>query len=155
MNGNLLDQSALRWTHYSEDNAGDKPISYWGSILDIDASGHISVLYRWDPHCYCHFHRHLCSATSIVLSGELHVSTYELDELTATTIRTAGDYAKKPPGDIHMEQGGPDGALVLFELYAPDGQLTDQLDQAGNILRTLTTDHLRHAWKKQNNPIVA
>ena len=145
MNGNLLDHRALHWTHYSDDSTADMPISYWGTILDIDTSGHISVLYRWDPHCYCHFHRHLCSTTSIVLSGELHVSTYEGHELTAKTVRTTGDYAKKPPGDIHMEQGGADGALVLFELYAPDGQLTDQLDQEGNILRTLTTDHLRHA----------
>ena len=48
-----------------------------------------------------------------------------------TTIRRVGDYAKKPPGDMHMEQGGPDGALVLFELYAPDGQLTEQLDKKG------------------------
>jgi hypothetical protein len=77
------------------------------------------------------------------------------DELTATTVRTTGDYAKKPPGDIHMEQGGANGALVLFELYAPDGQLTDQLDQEGNILRTLTTDHLRHALLKQNTSAAA
>ena len=54
-----------------------------------------------------------------------------------------------------MEQGGTDGALVLFELYAPDGQLTDQLDQEGNILRTLTTDHLRHALLKQNESAAA
>jgi hypothetical protein len=54
-----------------------------------------------------------------------------------------------------MEQGGANGALVLFELYAPDGQLTDQLDQEGNILRTLTTDHLRHALLKQNTSAAA
>jgi hypothetical protein len=39
--------------------------------------------------------------------------------------------------------------LVLFELYAPDGQLTEQLDQDGNAVRTLTTDQLRHAFAKQ------
>jgi hypothetical protein len=54
-----------------------------------------------------------------------------------------------------MEQGGADGALVLFELYAPDGQLTEQLDQEGNILRTLKTDHLRHALLKQNESAAA
>jgi hypothetical protein len=48
-----------------------------------------------------------------------------------------------------MEQGGPEGALVLFELYAPDGQLTEQLDPQGNILRTLTTEQLRYALQKQ------
>ena len=65
-----------------------------------------------------------------MLDGELHVKTYENGELTDTAVRHAGDYAKKPAGDVHMEQGGPDGALVLFELYAPDGQLTEQLDPA-------------------------
>jgi len=38
---------------------------------------------------------------------------------------------------------------VLFELFAPDGQLTEQLDKDGNILRTLTTDQLRHFFNKQ------
>ena len=86
---------------------------------------------------------------SLVLDGELHVKTFENGELVDTTIRRVGDYAKKLPGDMHMEQGGPDGALVLFELYAPDGQLTEQLDKKGNTLRTLTTDQLRRFFKKQ------
>jgi hypothetical protein len=77
------------------------------------------------------------------------VKTFENGELVDTIVRRVGDYAKKPPGDVHMEQGGPDGALVLFELYAPDGQLTEQLDQNGNTLRTLTTDQLRHFFNKQ------
>jgi len=62
------------------------------------------------------------------------VKTIENGEVVDTAIRRVGDYTKKPPGDVHMEQGGPDGALVLFELYAPDGQLTEQLDQDGNTL---------------------
>ena len=145
----LLDPSSLMWHHYREDADYPYPVSYWGTILDIDDAGHVSAVYRWDPGSFCHFHRHLCAVTSIVLQGELHVKTYEDGELVSTKIRRAGDYAKKPSGDVHMEQGGPDGALVLFELYAPEGQLTEQLDVDGNTLRTLTTDHLRHAFTKQ------
>jgi quercetin dioxygenase-like cupin family protein len=145
----LLDQTSLTWHHYREDPDYPYPVSYWGTILDMDDAGHISVVYRWDPGSFCHFHRHLCAATSLVLQGELHVKTYEDGELVSTKIRRAGDYAKKPSGDVHMEQGGPNGALVLFELYAPDGQLTEQLDQDGNAVRTLTTDQLRHAFAKQ------
>ena len=37
-----------------------------------------------------------------------------------------------PEGDIHMERGGPEGATVIFNLYAPDGRLTDMLDEQGN-----------------------
>jgi hypothetical protein len=149
MNENLLRQENLTWAHYSEDADYPFPVSYWGTILDIDDAGHLSVLYRWDPEHFCHFHRHLCATTSLVLEGELHVKTFENGELVDTIVRRVGDYAKKPPGDVHMEQGGPDGALVLFELYAPDGQLTEQLDQNGNTLRTLTTDQLRHFFNKQ------
>jgi quercetin dioxygenase-like cupin family protein len=146
---NLLDQNHLTWHHYQEGNDFPYPVSYWGTILDIDSDGHVSVLYRWDPGSFCHFHRHLCHTTSLVLEGELHVKTYEDGKLVNTAIRSSGDYAKKPPGDVHMEQGGQNGALVLFELFAPDGQLTEQLDAEGNILRTLTTDQLRHAFNKQ------
>ena len=77
------------------------------------------------------------------------MKTIENGEVVDTTIRRVGDYARKPPGDVQMEQGGPDGALVLFELYAPDGQLTEQLEQNGNTLRTLTADDLRNFFNKQ------
>ena len=49
------------------------------------------------------------------------MSTYEQGALVDTGIRKPWDCAKKPPGDVHMEQGGPEGALVLFERCAPDG----------------------------------
>ena len=152
---NLFENSSLFWTHYHEESDYPYPASYWGTTLDIDTSGHVSVLYRWDPGSYCHFHRHLCQTTSLVLEGEFHVTTYENGEVVDTAIRKPGDYAKKPPGDVHMEKGGPEGALVLFELYAPDGQLTQQLDAQGNVLRTLTTDQLRAWLSKQSQQAVA
>ena len=76
------------------------------------------------------------------------MKTFENGELGDTTIRRVGDYAKKPPGDVHMEQGGPDGALVVFELCAPDGLLTEQLEKKGNTVRTLTTGQLRGFFRK-------
>jgi hypothetical protein len=54
-----------------------------------------------------------------------------------------------------MEQGGAEGALVLFELYAPDGQLTEQLYPDGSIKRTLTTDDLRKMMAKQQRSAAA
>ena len=149
MKENLLQQDKLIWKHYSEDENHPFPVSHWGSILDIDDVGHVSALYRWDLGQFCHSHRHVCATTSNVLEGELHVKTIENGEMVGTTLKRVGDDAKKPPGDMHMEQGGADGALVLFELYAPDGQLTEQQDQDGNTLRTLTTVDLRRFFNKQ------
>ncbi len=50
---------------------------------------------------------------------------------------------------MHLEKGGTDGALVLFELYAPEGQLTELLNKKGSTLRTLTSRQLRRFLKKQ------
>jgi len=152
---NLLAHDDLSWAHYHEADDYPYAVSYWGNILDIDDAGHLSVLYRWDAHSYCHFHRHLCTTTSVVLEGELHVSTFENGEPVNSTVRRRGHYAKMPPGDVHMEQGGPEGALVLFELYAPDGRLTDQLYPDGSIKRTLTTDDLRKMMARQQQLVAA
>ena len=46
MKENLLQQDKLIWKHYSEDDHHPFPVSYWGSILDIDHAGHVSALYR-------------------------------------------------------------------------------------------------------------
>ena len=62
----------------------------------------------------------------------------------------SGDYAKKPPGDVHIEQGGPDGALAPHKLLAPDGKLTEKLEKKGNTLRALTPGQLRRFFKKNS-----
>jgi len=85
----------------------------------------------------------------------LHIQTFENREPVKSGIRRVGDYAKKPPNDVHMELGGPEGALVLFELYAPDGQLTEQLDPDGKVLRTLTTQDLQRALARQQTQAAA
>ena len=66
------------------------------------------------------------------------MKTFENGELVDTTIRRVGDYDKKPPGEMHIEKGGTDGAMVLFEPSAPEGQLTELLNKKGSTLHTLT-----------------
>jgi hypothetical protein len=70
-----------------------------------------------------------------VLAGELHVMTMDAQtgETLETKIRKAGDYAHKEPGDVHMERGGPEGALVLFNLQAIDNSLAETLAKDGTV----------------------
>ena len=58
------------------------------------------------------------------------------------TIRYAGDYASKEPGDVHMECGGPEGALVLFSLFTTDGVLAETLASDGTVIGTSTLDQI-------------
>lgn len=139
---NLYDNDALRWKHYTGNDKFDYPIDYWSALLNARTDGHVDLLYRWEPNSYCHFHRHSAHTTSLVLEGELHVIDVdpETGEELSSRVRTAGDYAHKTPGDVHMERGGPEGALVLFSLYAPDGLLAESLARDGSVLSQSTME---------------
>lgn len=137
---NLLDNETLGWQVYGPDNRFSYPIGYSGALLGYDGQGHIDLVYCWEPGKYCHFHKHLCEVRSTVLQGSLEVVTFENGEAVSTVIRQTGSYSQMPEGDVHMERGGPEGATVLFNLYAPHGQLTEMLDEAGNTLKTLTIE---------------
>lgn len=80
----------------------------------------------------------------MVLEGELHVIDIDLTtgEELGTRVRKPGDYACKEPGDVHIERGGPEGALVLFSLYSDDGDLAETLAQDGSIIGVSKLKHV-------------
>lgn len=132
---NLFDNEDLKWRRFVGDDSVDYPIDYEAALLSIRDDGHVDLLYRWAPNSYCDFHRHTAATTSTVLAGELHVMTMDpqTGETLETKIRKAGDYAHKEPGDVHMERGGPEGALVLFNLQAIDNSLAETLAKDGTV----------------------
>ena len=136
----LYDDKNLEWMHLVGDETFDYPIDYWAAVIDVRDDGHIDMLFRWEPNAYCHFHRHLVPTTTTILKGEHHL----VDIVDAVEgehrIRPAGDYSHRPAGEVHMEYGGPEGSLVLFNLYAPDGRLFEILDRDGNVLQLVTTE---------------
>ena len=141
---NLFENENLNWKRFQGGEEFDYPIDYASALLNANIDGHVDILYRWEPNCYCHFHRHTAEVSSLILDGELHVIDIDLDSRKeiGSRVRSKGDYAHKEPGDIHMEKGGPNGALVLFNLYAPDGLLAESLNMDGSIIRKATVDQL-------------
>ena len=133
---NLFKNEDLKWRRFVGDENFDYPIDYEAALLSIRDDGRVDFLYRWAPNSYCHFHRHTADTTSVVLAGELHV--VEIDPNTgeelSTKIRRVGDYADKEPGDVHMERGGPEGALVLFKLKAVNNSLAESLAKDGTVI---------------------
>ena len=133
---NLLNHDDLRWKHFVGEAQFDHPISYWGAVLDAREDGHVDLLYRWDPDSACHLHRHTAAISSLVLEGELTVIDIDLEtgKEAGRVVKPAGTWVHKAPGDVHVEIGGPEGALVLFNLYAPDGSLVEGLAKDGRVL---------------------
>ena len=141
---NLFDDDQLSWKRFTGGDEFDYPIDYSAALLNAREDGHVELLYRWAPNSYCHFHRHSAATTSIVLEGALHVIDVDIDtgKEISRRVREAGDFAHKAPGDVHMECGGPDGALVLFSLYAPDGLLAESLAKDGSLMSQSKMSHI-------------
>ncbi len=146
---NLFENDNLRWKHFTGSDRFDYPIDFYSALLSVRPEGHIELLYWWEPNSYCHFHRHTANTTSLVLKGELHVIDVDLKtgKELGIKIRPVGDFASKEPGDVHMERGGSEGALVFFSLFTEDGSLAETLSQDGRVLSTSSIDPIlqRHA----------
>ena len=122
----------------------DYPIDYDIAVMGHDRErGRLDLIIRWAPGAYCHFHRHVASTTTLVLEGEHHVIDVDDEGHEGSTdVRPAGTYRISPGGDQHMEQGGPEGSLVLFSMYEPTGRMFDVLDADRNVIATATIDSL-------------
>ena len=143
---NLLNNENLKWRRYTEGDAFDYPIDYADAVLDVREDGRLEILVKWEPNCYCHFHRHTAETSSLVLEGELVVTDIDIEtgKDIGQRVRGAGDFVHKQPGDVHMEQGGANGALVLFNIYAPseEGKLVESLEEDGSVISTSTIEKI-------------
>ena len=143
---NLLNNENLKWRRYTEGDAFDYPIDYSDTVHDVREDGRLEILVKWEPNCYCHFHRHTAETSSLVLEGELLVTDIDIEtgKEIGQRVRVAGDFVHKQPGDVHMEQGGANGALVLFNIYAPseEGKLAESLDKDGCVISTSTIEKI-------------
>ncbi|MGB1882752.1 MAG: hypothetical protein ACPHUF_02515 [Gammaproteobacteria bacterium] len=139
----IYEADQVEWKHLLGDETFDYPIDYWYAILSARDDGHIDMLFKWEPNAYCHFHRHSVDTTTTVLQGEHHVVEMKDGVELEHRIRLAGDYSHKPAGDLHMEYAGDEGSLVLFNMYAPDGQLFEIMDRDENVLMAVTIDDFK------------
>ncbi len=139
---------AIQWQRVLGSPKFDYPIDYWVAILGAQPEiGRIDFLSKWEPNAYCHYHRHLGPMSVLVLEGEHHIIETSATE-TVHKIRQPGFFARSAGGDVHMEHGGPQGAVVLFSCQAQDGgELFEVLDKQGRVLVTATIQSFLDAQK--------
>jgi hypothetical protein len=143
----IVNADQLSWKRVVDTSNAKEHIDYSGALLGSRPDGTIDILYRWEPNAFCHFHRHLCATTSLVISGELNVITYEDNEVINSRVRRPGDYAHNEGPDVHREFAGPEGAIVLFHLKTDDGRLVEQLNEDGSVARVLTQEQVERNWQ--------
>ena len=135
---NLFKEEELDWKHYQGGEDFDYHIDYSDAVLDAREDGRLEILVKWEPNSYCHLHKHTADTSSVVLKGELHVCDFDIKtgELTNKRVRKVGDFVHKESGDIHMERGGPEGALVFFMIYDSSGKgnLAESITKSGKVI---------------------
>ncbi|MBT5895344.1 MAG: hypothetical protein HOH61_05535 [Rhodospirillaceae bacterium] len=137
-----FDTSQVEWTHFQGSPRFDYHIDYAVAVLAAQPElGALDLLVKWAPDAYCHFHRHLAATTTLVLEGEQYIYETGTNGETIHKMCKAGDYARSPGGDVHMEKAGPDGLLVLFAMQSPDGRLFETMDSDQNVLATATIEN--------------
>ncbi len=138
-----FDTSHVEWTRLEGGPEFDYPIDYQLAVLGAQPEvGRLDLLVKWAPNAYCHFHRHCAATTTLVLQGEQHIHEIGDDGETIHKVRKAGTYARSPGGDVHMESGGPEGAIVFFAMQSPTGEVFDLLDADRNILVKSTIEEM-------------
>ncbi len=138
-----FDTSHIEWSHLEGGSEFDYRIDYWVAVMGADPkTGTMDLLVKWAPDSYCHFHRHCAETTTLVLEGEQHIIETRDDGEIIHKVRKAGTYAHSPGGDVHMEHGGPDGALVFFAMRSVDGHIFDLLDDDRNIIASSTVQEM-------------
>lgn len=135
-----LHAGKIKWIRLEDKSNPEYPIDYSIAVLDSRPDeGEIDVLMKWEPNCFCHFHKHIATTTTLVISGEHHVIE-EMEGTVKRTVRGPGSFARKAPGDVHKEHAGASGSLVFFSMKSPDGKLFEVLDEQENFLRTSTIE---------------
>lgn len=118
------------------------------TLCDIDEERQIvDLLVRFAPNKTVTMHNHLAQTNMFIVQGELRM--YEPDG-SIRERRPAGHYYRGRTHDAHSEGGGPDGAVVLYSMRC-DGEnnVLEIMDDAQNVLATLTMDDVRAAWAAQ------
>ena len=138
-----FDLSNVNWSHMEGGPEFDYPIEFDVAVLGANPDhGSLDLVVRFAPNSHCHYHRHVAATRTLVLQGEHHVFDVEPSGEIVHKIKPAGTYGQSPPGEIHSERGGPDGAIMLFNLHSPTGELFETLDTDHNVLATSTIESM-------------
>jgi quercetin dioxygenase-like cupin family protein len=135
MDTKALDLGDLTWIAERDDSTPARPVASKTAIVGGNVeTGRLDFFTRWEPDCYCSFHRHLADTVSVVMEGELWVE--DLDG--SRKVRPSGHYAATPAGRLHWEQAGPAGATVFYSVQSEDGRAFEVTDLDGNAIGLVT-----------------
>ncbi len=110
-------------------------------VFDVDLERQIAdAVFRFPADDTVALHRHVSQTNMLILGGELIIYN---DDGSVRDHRKAGNYYVGSRDDVHIEGGGPEGAVVLYSVRGHgDPNVIELLDKSGAILGALTFDDI-------------
>lgn len=119
-------------------------------VLDVDHGRQlVDMLMRFEPMAKCIPHRHVGPTRTLVIDGEHRIIEPDATAATITACRPAGTFSTNNGNEVHIEGGGPDGAVILLSMTAVDGVVYELMDAGLNITRVITLADFERGLKKQ------
>jgi hypothetical protein len=103
---------------------------------------------KFPPNQQIFLHRHLALTNTLVVQGEHRL--YEPDG-ALKEVRPVGSYTSSPPGEPHREGAGDEGGVVFYSVRGKEGVLFEVLDDALNVVGTLSLEDFVGAFKEQKS----
>jgi hypothetical protein len=154
---NYYDPASAFWLKVSVPDFKDYKISYEYSILGHSvADNRLDMLLRFSGDGgHCLLHRHVATTTTLILSGEQHLSEFRLGRKNKSVVRKAGEYALSGADSApHLERGGPEGATIFMSLHAPDGVLFQYMDLNLENVTSVTIEDYIARWNSGGQVLI-
>jgi hypothetical protein len=145
-----LDSERFAWREVTGSAESSYPIHHDMCILGYDRdAGTLDLMIRFDDKGgHCQAHRHISTTSVLVLEGEQHLDELRPGGERVHKVRTAGTHHLMTGDQFpHLERGGPEGAVLFFSHHSDDGRLYEIVDDAGNVVSTVTIDSLIAMWE--------
>ncbi|MBL6749069.1 MAG: DUF4437 domain-containing protein [Nevskia sp.] len=117
-------------------------------ILHVDVPARTAeMLVKFTSGGMCMYHRHVAVVSTMVLEGELriHEQTAQGEVLK---VKPAGSYSVGGKGEIHIEGGGEEGAIVYFNMRTDEDVIYETLDKDLKLLRSITVADFDRDWRQ-------
>ena len=135
------DSSAVQWKAFITEGCYYK-------ILHVDvAAGTAEMLFKFTPNALCVYHRHAATVSTLVLEGELRIQE-QTPNGEVLKIKAAGSFSVGGKGEIHIEGGGPGGAVIYFGMRTDDEVIYEILDKNLNLRRSITLADFDRDWRE-------
>ena len=139
-----FDDRAVTWRPFR----GPVGLSFW--VLDVSEDRQrVDILFKLDPWARCVPHNHVGATTTLVIEGEHRTYAKAGGDWVLDQLRPPGTFVSHYGDNVHMEEGGEEGAIIHLSMQAVNGVIWDLIDEHDVVTESTTANDFLRAFDHQ------